>query len=83
MGGTRPLSMTLINAEGERTGRNPSMLPLSGPTDRDLMLLVMLADVAPSSGRKSGGRWADAPRDVYGPKKTLYNRFVRWAAKGV
>jgi transposase len=32
---------------------------------------------------KSGGRWADAPREVYGPKKTLYNRFVRWAAKGI
>ncbi len=32
---------------------------------------------------KSGGRWADAPAEVYGPKKTLYNRFVRWAAKGV
>jgi len=32
---------------------------------------------------KSGGRWSDAPRDVYGPKKTLYNRFVRWAQKGV
>ena len=31
---------------------------------------------------KSGGRWVDAP-DVYGPHKTLYNRFVRWAAKGV
>ncbi len=31
---------------------------------------------------KSGGRWIDAPA-VYGPKKTLYNRFVRWAAKGV
>lgn len=31
---------------------------------------------------KSGGRWADAP-SVYGPKKTLYNRFVRWSAKGV
>ena len=31
---------------------------------------------------KSGGRWSDAP-DVYGPRKTLYNRFVRWAAKGV
>ena len=31
---------------------------------------------------KSGGRWADAPA-VYGPRKTLYNRFVRWAAKGV
>jgi transposase len=31
---------------------------------------------------KSGGRWVDAPA-VYGPKKTLYNRFVRWAAKGI
>ncbi len=31
---------------------------------------------------KSGGRWIDAP-DVYGPRKTLYNRFVRWAAKGI
>lgn len=31
---------------------------------------------------KSGGRWVDAPPD-YGPKKTLYNRFVRWAEKGV
>ena len=28
---------------------------------------------------KSGGRWIDAPPD-YGPKKTLYNRYVRWAA---
>src|SRR5512134_2331145 len=31
---------------------------------------------------KSGGRWADAPSS-YGPRKTLYDRFVRWAAKGV
>ena len=31
---------------------------------------------------KSGCRWADAP-EVYGPRKTLCNRFVRWAAKGV
>lgn len=31
---------------------------------------------------KSGGRWADAP-PCYGPRKTLYNRFVRWAAKGI
>ena len=31
---------------------------------------------------KSGGRWVDAPDD-YGPRKTLYNRFVRWAAKGI
>ena len=31
---------------------------------------------------KSGGRWVDAP-EVYGPRKTLYNRFVRWTAKGI
>jgi transposase len=31
---------------------------------------------------KSGGRWVDAP-SAYGPKKTRYNRFVRWAEKGV
>lgn len=31
---------------------------------------------------KSGGCWVDAPAD-YGPKKTLYNRYVRWAAKDV
>jgi transposase len=31
---------------------------------------------------KSGCRWVDAP-PVYGPKKTLYNRFVRWSAKGI
>src|SRR5215218_2701830 len=31
---------------------------------------------------KSGGRWVDAPA-TQGPKRTLNNRFVRWAAKGV
>ena len=31
---------------------------------------------------KSGGRWVDAPVE-YGPRKTLYNRYVRWAVKGV
>lgn len=31
---------------------------------------------------RSGCRWKDAP-PVFGPHKTLYNRFVRWAAKGV
>jgi mannitol 2-dehydrogenase len=31
---------------------------------------------------RSGGRWSDCA-DVYGPKKTLYNRFVRWAERGV
>ncbi len=31
---------------------------------------------------KSGWRWVDAP-EIYGPIKTLYNRFVRWSEKGV
>ena len=31
---------------------------------------------------QSGCRWTDAP-EAYGPYKTLYNRFVRWAEKGV
>lgn len=31
---------------------------------------------------QSGCRWRDAPPG-YGPPKTLYNRFVRWARKGV
>jgi len=31
---------------------------------------------------KIGGRWVDAPA-VYGPRKTLNNRFVCWADKGV
>jgi len=31
---------------------------------------------------RSGGRWVDAPAD-YGPKKTLYNRFQRWAERGI
>ena len=31
---------------------------------------------------QSGCRWRDAPPG-YGPHKTLYNRFVRWARKGV
>lgn len=31
---------------------------------------------------KCGSRWVDAP-SAYGLRKTLYYRFVRWAAKGV
>ena len=31
---------------------------------------------------QSGCRWKDAPA-IYGPPETLYNRNVRWAAKGV
>ena len=31
---------------------------------------------------RNGLMWRDAP-ERYGPHKTLYNRFVRWATKGV
>jgi len=30
----------------------------------------------------NGLRWRDAPA-VYGPHKTLYNRFVRWSRMGI
>jgi len=30
----------------------------------------------------SGCRWSEAPLE-YGPRKTLYNRFVRWAVRGI
>ena len=31
---------------------------------------------------RNGLRWRDAPA-VYGPHKTLYNRFIRWSKLGV
>jgi putative transposase len=31
---------------------------------------------------RNGLRWCDAP-EVYGPHKTLYNRFIRWSRMGV
>jgi len=31
---------------------------------------------------KSGGRWSDCPPE-YGPPTTIYNRFVRWARRGL
>ncbi len=31
---------------------------------------------------RNGLRWRDAPRD-YGPRKTIYNRFVRWSRMDV
>src|SRR5882757_4944648 len=31
---------------------------------------------------KSGCRWSDCPPE-YGPPTTIYNRFVRWARRGV
>jgi len=32
--------------------------------------------------QKNGLQWKDAP-SIYGPPKTLYNRFVRWSRMGV
>ena len=32
--------------------------------------------------QRSGCRWADAP-STYGPRKTFYNRFVRWTMRSV
>ena len=31
---------------------------------------------------RNGLRWRDAP-EVYGPHKTLYNRFIRWSRMGI
>jgi len=31
---------------------------------------------------RNGLRWRDAPA-VYGPHKTLYNRFIRWSRMGI
>jgi transposase len=31
---------------------------------------------------KSGCRWCDCPPE-YGPHTTVYNRFVRWARRGI
>jgi putative transposase len=31
---------------------------------------------------RNGLRWRDAP-EIYGPHKTLYNRFIRWSKMGV
>ena len=31
---------------------------------------------------KTGGRWRDVPPE-YGPAKTIYNRYARWARRGV
>lgn len=31
---------------------------------------------------KHGLQWRDAPKE-YGPRKTLYNRFIRWSKMGI
>ena len=48
-----------------------------GPRSNDLRVISGIIHVI-----RNGLRWRDAP-DVYGPHKTLYNRFVRWSRLGV
>lgn len=31
---------------------------------------------------RTGCRWSDCPAE-YGPAKTIYNRFIRWAKRGI
>ena len=50
---------------------------LGKPRTDDLRVLSGIIHVL-----KSGGRWVDAPPE-YGRRETLFNRYVRWATKGV
>ncbi len=36
-----------------------------------------------SHALRNGGHLTDSPREVYGSKKTVYNRSVRWAERGI
>jgi len=78
----RVVSLRIKNIQQHKLscrGPEPSSPPIKGALDpfttaspNDCFVHVL----------KSGGRWIDAPPD-YGPRKTLYNRYVRWAEKGV
>ena len=56
------------------------LLPVNGKGARRVDDRRVLSGIV--HALKSGGRWGDCP-PVYGPKKTLYNRFVRWAERGI
>ena len=56
------------------------LLPRNQPGARrvdDRRVLSGIVDVL-----RSGGRWQDCPA-VYGPPTTIYNRFHRWARRGL
>lgn len=63
----------------EQLSRIEGYFPLSRGRPRvdDLRVISGIIHVL-----RSGSRWCDAPA-VYGPHKTLYNRFVRWSRRGV
>ena len=56
------------------------LLPVNGKGARRVDDRRVLSGIIHSL--QTGGRWVDCP-PVYGPKKTLYNRFVRWAERGI
>jgi transposase len=64
----------LSDAQGERLS---PLLPrkLRGVARVDDRHVISGIIVAPQSGE----RWIDVPAEC-GPRKTLYNRFVRWSA---
>ena len=59
----------------DQWSRIEPLLPVNGKGARRVDDRRMLSGIV--HALQSGGRWGDCP-SVYGPKKTLYNRFVRW-----
>jgi transposase len=67
-------------APDERLARIEPLLPVNSKGARRVDDRRVLSGIV--HALQSGGRWGDCP-PVYGPKKTLYNRFVRWAERGI
>jgi transposase len=64
----------------DQWSRIEPLLPVNGKGARRVDDRRVLSGIV--HALQSGGRWGDCP-PVYGPKKTLYNRFVRWAERGI
>lgn len=66
----------LSDAQVERLRRLVPDKPRCAPFGDDRRVISGIVHVL-----ISGGRWIDAPA-VYGPGKTLFNRWIRWAKAG-
>ena len=68
-----------ILAQRSTVSTDPTYFPLSHGVPRvdDRKVISGIIHVI-----RNGLRWRDAPA-VYGPHKTLYNRFIRWPRMGV
>jgi mannitol 2-dehydrogenase len=64
----------------DQWSRIEPLLPVNGKGARRVDDRRVLSGIV--HALQSGGRWGDCP-PIYGPKKTLYNRFVRWAERGI